>query len=52
MENNRETREKISMKDVFAMIIAQYSVILPVVLIGFAIWGALIWFVVKVLMGG
>lgn len=52
MENNRETKEKISMKDIFAMIIAQYSVILPIVLIGFVIWGALIWFVVKVLMGG
>lgn len=52
MENNRDTKEKISMKDILAMIIAQYSIVLPIVLIGFVIWGALIWFVVKVLMGG
>lgn len=52
MENDRDTKEKVSMKDIFAMIIAQYSIVLPIVLIGFVIWGALIWFVVKVLMGG
>ncbi|WP_162832185.1 hypothetical protein [Clostridium hydrogeniformans] len=52
LNNSDEKKEKLSFKDFIAIVIAQYSILLPIVLIAFLIWGGLIWFVVNVLMGG
>lgn len=43
-------KDKISGKDILALIIAQYSLVVPWVLIGGLIFGGLLWFIVNVLM--
>lgn len=52
LDNNEDIpKEKIGFKDLVAIMIAQFTIIMPMVLIAFAIWAFLIWFIVYVLMG-
>lgn len=43
----QENRERLSAKDVFAMIIAVFSLILPYVLGLLAVWALVVWLFVK-----
>ncbi len=49
-ERNEEKKERISGKDILAAIIAQYSIMMPVVLGGCVIWGLVLWVIVKLMM--
>ncbi|MEW8955569.1 hypothetical protein [Clostridium sp.] len=52
LDNQEGKKEKLPFKDFIAIVLAQYSILLPMVLIAFAIWAVLLWFIVHVLMGG
>ena len=46
-----ERMEKPKFKDLFAIMLAQYSIILPMVFIGIAIFGFVIWLMVNFWLG-
>ena len=52
LKHNKSSNEKISFKEIFAMIIAQYAILLPIMLGACVIFGLLLLFIVKVLMRG
>ncbi|WP_055667070.1 hypothetical protein [Desnuesiella massiliensis] len=49
---SKSSKEKIPFKDIFAMIIAQYAIMIPIMLGACVVFGLLLFIIVKVLMRG